>query len=97
MASEIFPANVRDVAIVFANALAWVGNIIVTLAFPNLIAGIGEANTFFLLSGICVASLAFANFMIPETKGTSLHDHRKSLLARDPDDAVLTPAGVTWN
>ena len=98
IASEIFPSSVRDVAMVFANALAWGGNIIITLAFPNLSTALGEAATFFLLAGICVLSLVFTFTKLPETKGTEVVDHRKkSLLGRgDPDESLLTPAGVEW-
>ena len=96
IASELFPKNIKDVGIVFANALAWAGNIVVSLTFPILTHAIGEATTFYMLSGVCLGSVIFACLMLPETKGTTLQDQRSSLLERDPDNEILTPAGVEW-
>ncbi len=72
LVSEIFPLKVRGKLMTFPTAANFIFNIIILSCFPIMINKMGEAATFGLFGAICVASLVFIYFMVPETKGISL-------------------------
>ena len=71
MLSEIFPMRVRGLANGIAVFCNWVGNIIVSFAFPNLIEAV-QGNVFFIFAVVNLGTLAFYARFLPETKGHSL-------------------------
>ena len=71
MLSEIFPMRVRGLANGIAVFCNWVGNIIVSFTFPNLIEAV-QGNVFFIFAVVNLGTLAFYTRFLPETKGHSL-------------------------
>ncbi|NUU67115.1 sugar porter family MFS transporter [Enterobacteriaceae bacterium BIT-l23] len=80
--AEIFPTQVRGVAVSIATFALWGGNFIVARFFPVLVENISAANTFFIFSGVSLVAWIFVIAMVPETKGKTLEQieddiHRK--------------------
>lgn len=71
---EIFPLQVRGSGVGASSLSNWAANFIVALAFPVLIAALGQTAVFWGLGVICVLSLAFVYFKVPETMGRSLEE-----------------------
>lgn len=70
--SEIFPQEIRGLAMGISTFALWLANFAVGYIFPVLIAALGMSHTF-LVFMICNAlGLAFAIRYIPETRGKSL-------------------------
>lgn len=72
--SEIFPLNIRGMAMGLALFFNWLFNYIVSLTFLILIADWGLNTTFLFYALICVFCFVFIFFLIPETKGKSLEE-----------------------
>lgn len=72
--SEIFPTNVRGVAVSISTFALWGGNFLVSQFFPILVASVGTSVTFFIFAGTSLLALAFSITMVPETKGRSLEE-----------------------
>lgn len=79
MLPEIFPLHVRGSAVGVSSLSNWVANFIVALAFPILIAALGETPVFWGLGIICILSMAFVYFFVPETMGRSLEEIEEDL------------------
>lgn len=83
MLSEIFPNNVRSIALSIAVAAQWISNFIVSQTFPMMNGNPYLADTFhgafpFLLYGLmCVVSVIFVKKFVPETKGKTLEELEK--------------------
>lgn len=74
MLSEIFPLRLRGLGMGVSVFVLWMVNFGVSLAFPQLLAGIGLSNTFFLFVGLGVLAIAFVARIVPETRGHSLEE-----------------------
>jgi sugar porter (SP) family MFS transporter len=72
--SEIYPLSVRGSAMGVVTVANWGANLLVSLTFPVLTAGIGTPSTFWLFGLCSLAGLAFVYRVVPETKGRSLED-----------------------
>lgn len=72
--SEIFPLNIRGMAMGLALFFNWLFNYIVSLTFLLLIADWGLNKTFLFYALMCVVCFVFIFFLIPETKGKSLEE-----------------------
>ena len=76
--SEIFPNNIRSIAMSIAVAAQWLFNAIVANSFPIINRSNFNAETFngalpyFIFALMCIATLIFAWKFVPETKGKSL-------------------------
>ena len=70
--SEIFPDSIRGVAMALCTFALWVGCCTLTFTFPSLNAALGTYGTFWIYSGVCVASFIYLFKMCPETKGKEL-------------------------
>ena len=79
MLPEIFPLQIRGAGAGVSSLSNWVANFIVALLFPILIAAIGETPVFWGLGVICILSMAFVYFVVPETMGRSLEDIEEDL------------------
>ena len=62
----------------------WVGNFAIGQFFPVMIAAIGGAMTFGILSVLNVVFIIFTLLLIPETKGISLEKIEKNLMSGKP-------------
>jgi len=77
--SEIFPNNVRGVAMATCTAALWIASFLLTYTFPFLYNNLGIGGAFGLYSLICAAGLIFILKRVPETKGRSLEQLEKEL------------------
>lgn len=86
MLSEIFPLNIRGLGMGASAFVLWTVNFLVGFGFPQLLAGIGLSNTFFVFALLGLGAITFAAKYIPETKDKSLEEleHHFKLLAADP-------------
>lgn len=82
--SEIYPQRVRGVAMSFVTTVNWTFQIIVTLAFPSMIAALGPSSTFLIYIFISTAGFAFFYARVPETGGLSLEEIEAHWKAGDP-------------
>ena len=85
---EIFPNDVRGMAMTVPVLVQWVANAIVVLLFPYAFHVIGKAFTFGVLALMAVAQGIFTLVYIPETKNKSLEEI-ESHWSRPSDVAVL--------
>ena len=79
MLPEIFPLQIRGAAAGVCSTSNWVANFIVAQSFPILIAALGNTPVFWGLGVICILSMAFIYFIVPETKGRSLEQIEEDL------------------
>lgn len=67
--SEIFPLNVRGIAVSITTAANWIGNFIIAMLTPILISSpLGIYGTFYLLCGALFLAVLFVLLTLPETK-----------------------------
>lgn len=71
---EIFPNDVRGMAMTFPVLIQWVANALVVLLFPYAFHVIGKSFTFGFLAVMCLCQGIFTWFSVPETKGTHLEE-----------------------
>ncbi|MDO5627150.1 MAG: sugar porter family MFS transporter [Mobilicoccus sp.] len=69
---EIFPIGVRALAMGIATTLLWIGNGIVSAAFPPALEAFGVGALFAVFAVLCALAFAFTYALLPETKGRSL-------------------------
>ncbi|MGI9048072.1 MAG: sugar porter family MFS transporter [Rubrobacteraceae bacterium] len=79
MLPEIFPLQIRGSAAGVCSTSNWVANFIVAQSFPILIATLGNTPVFWGLGVICILSMAFIYFIVPETMGRSLEEIEEDL------------------
>jgi SP family galactose:H+ symporter-like MFS transporter len=72
--SEIYPLNLRGLAMGLATAMCWVSNLVVSYSFPILIKYAGPSSTFAVYAVMSVAAICFSYWLVPETKGLSLEE-----------------------
>ena len=77
--AEIYPLQVRGVAMSLATLSNWAFNFAVSITFLTLVEKLGKAGTFWLYSAIGVAGWIFCRLYIPETKGVALETLEKNL------------------
>ncbi len=77
--AEIFPLQIRGLAIGIAVFFGWFINGLLALYVPSLLAALGMG-TFFLFAGIGVIMLGFLWHEVPETRGRSLESLEEELL-----------------
>jgi sugar porter (SP) family MFS transporter len=72
--SEIFPTRIRGRAMALGALSVWVGCYLVSQTFPMLLESVGSATTFYIYAAMCVLTLIFVWFFLPETKGKTLEE-----------------------
>ena len=72
LVSEIFPLEAKGFLMTFPVATNFICNIIVNALFPVMTKNMGTGITFAIFGLICVISVIFVWFLVPETKGISL-------------------------
>jgi len=72
--SEVFPLKYRGSAMSVAIISNFIFNFIVTGLFPISLSKFGGSITFLIFALICVVSIFFVYFVVPETKGVSLEE-----------------------
>ena len=78
--SEIFPNQIRGVAMSVATLSLWIACLILTYSFPVLTSRFSLSGTFWIYSGVCIAGFIFILFELPETKGKTLEEIENQLL-----------------
>jgi sugar porter (SP) family MFS transporter len=74
MISEIYPLDVRGLAMSLATAVCWISNLVVSFTFPILVKYVGPPVTFAIYAAMTVLAIAFSYWIVPETKGLSLEE-----------------------
>jgi sugar porter (SP) family MFS transporter len=77
--SEIFPNNIRGVAMSIATFALWFASSVLTITFPFLNKGLGTSGTFGLYAIICILGFIYMIFKLPETKGKTLEEIENQL------------------
>lgn len=72
--SEVFPLRARSSALSTAAFVNFGTNIVVALSFTSIQHALGQSSVFFVYAALCVVSLAFVSFFVPETKGKTLEE-----------------------
>src|SRR3990167_9441702 len=65
--SEIYPLNIRGLAMSVVTAVQWAANFLVAVTFLSLLDSIGPATTFLIYSSMCLISIIFSYYLVPET------------------------------
>ncbi len=63
----------------FPDAHQWIGNLVISFTFLDVITGLTEAGAFWLYAGFALTGLLFVFFCVPETKGVALENIVKLL------------------
>ena len=72
--SEMYPNNVRGVAMSVAGFALWVGTYLIGQFTPWCMATLGSSGTFFFFAAMCFPYLAIMRFLVPDTTGRSLEE-----------------------
>jgi SP family galactose:H+ symporter-like MFS transporter len=81
LCAEIFPLKGRDFGMAVATSTNWICNFFLALVFLTVLNKIGSGNTFLIFAVFNLACLFVVFRYIPETKGISLEQIEKNLLA----------------
>ena len=84
LCSEVQPLKGRDFGIGCSTFTNWIANMIVGVTFLSLLNGIGNAATFWLYAGLNVVFLVITFLLIPETRGVTLEQIERILMAGKP-------------
>lgn len=79
LVSEIFPLEVRGMAMSVAVFSCWFWNFVVSATFLSLLNALGPTDTFLLYACMCVLGFLFCYFKVPETKDVSLEQIEKNI------------------
>ena len=82
--AEIFPSRIRGVAMATCTFALWVGCCTLTFSFPSMNAALGSSGSFWIYSAICCGAFVFLWRRCPETKGRSLEELERELVAPSP-------------
>lgn len=90
--SEIYPLQIRSLAMSFVTAIQWSANLIVVLTFLSILNWIGPVYTFWMYAFMCIASFVFCYVAVPETRGITLEQIEANMrLTAKRESAVLLP------
>ncbi|WP_323748577.1 sugar porter family MFS transporter [Dyella silvae] len=95
LCSEVQPLKGRDFGIGCSTFTNWIANMIVGATFLSLLNGIGNAATFWLYSGLNLIFIALTFWLVPETKGVTLEQIERNLMAGLPLRKIGTPPAAS--
>ncbi len=72
LVAEVFPLRVRGRGVAAGTLFSGIANFAVSLTFLTLINILGSAGTFAIYGTLCIATLIFVRFVVPETRGRDL-------------------------
>lgn len=90
--SEIFPLEVRATAMGVAVFSCWFWNFAVSATFLTLLNVLGPSMTFIVYAVMCLISLVFCYYKVPETKGVTLEQIEENIRNRLPLRIIGQPA-----
>ncbi|KAF2879593.1 hypothetical protein ILUMI_26575 [Ignelater luminosus] len=79
ISSELFPSEIKSVAISAAGTFNWFIAFLITKFYLNLKNAVGGDVTFYIFSVVSVVGTIFVFFVVPETKGKSLDQIQREL------------------
>lgn len=79
MLPELFPLRIRGSAVGVSSLSNWAANFAVALSFPILVAAFSQTPVFWGLGVMCIISMIFVYFVVPETMGRSLEEIEEDL------------------
>lgn len=79
MLPELFPLRIRGSAVGVSSLSNWAANFAVALSFPILVAAFSQTPVFWGLGVMCIVSMIFVYFVVPETMGRSLEEIEEDL------------------
>lgn len=82
MMTEVFPLSIRGRAVGLVTMAGWGSNIIISLSFLPLMETIGISSTFWAYAVISFVGIFFVWRLVPETKGRTLEEIERDLLAK---------------
>lgn len=88
--AELFPNRVRAVAVAVCTFALWTASFSLTYTFPLLNTALGSYGTFWIYAGVCAAGFIFFSLRLPETKGKSLEELEKELVAYNQTQIIST-------
>lgn len=81
---EVFPTSVRSKGQGVGSASHWIANTIISLVFPFVATRFSVATPFLFFAGATVVQLIVVSAFYPETKGRTLEDLQRKLVAVSP-------------
>jgi sugar porter (SP) family MFS transporter len=81
MIAEIYPLKVRGLGASLATCCNWLSNLIVAFTFLSIVNAIGVSSTFMIYFVMCLVSIVFVYFFVPETKSITLEHFESNLLS----------------
>ncbi len=88
--AELFPNRVRAVAVAVCTFALWTASFTLTYTFPLHNTALGSYGTFWIYAGVCAAGFIFFSLRLPETKGKSLEELEKELVADNQTQIIST-------
>lgn len=79
--SEIFPLQIRGMAMSIATVVQWGANFLVSISFLQIYQSYGQIQTFSFFAFICFLAFVFTYCFIPETTGIALETIERNLVA----------------
>lgn len=83
MIGEIFPLQIRGLAVGIASLVNWVANWTVSVSFPVLEETIGNVTLFIIFGLVCVAAVFFVRSFVFETRGYTLEEIEEALVKNE--------------
>ncbi|RQW66360.1 MFS transporter [Listeria sp. SHR_NRA_18] len=83
MIGEIFPLQIRGLAVGIASLVNWVANWTVSVSFPVLEETIGNVTLFIIFGLVCVAAVFFVKSFVFETRGYTLEEIEEALVKNE--------------
>ena len=82
--AEIYPLQIRGLAMSFVAGIQWLANFVVALTFLSILDAVGPTFTLWLYGVMCVIAFIFSYCYVPETSGVSLEQIERNLDAHKP-------------
>jgi sugar porter (SP) family MFS transporter len=79
--SEIYPLQVRGIAMSIATVMQWGANFVISISFLTVYQSFGQVLTFSIFGSFCLLAFVFVYYFVPETTGVSLEKIEERLMS----------------